>query len=159
MVARVGLLPLGVSAAATLFAGCGSSSRQSQAPTTTAACSANRYHVDLVLNGATGGLVGIVKLAPVGQACRLATTIDLSVRRADGALVTSVTGNPAALSVDRDLSSEPLTISWIWRNWCGRHDGLALVASAGGVSDRAPVTTPPRCDRPNAASTLARLPA
>ena len=146
------LLLLGAIAVVAVAAGCGSSSRHGGS-----ACGANQYAVDLSSNGATGGIVGSVRITRVHvSSCRLAITVRLAIRRG-AELVDSVKGNPATARVDRQLGPAPFAESWVWRNWCSHGTGFALVASVGSATARADVPTTPRCDEPKAPSTLDAL--
>ena len=147
------LLSLGATAVVVaLAAGCGSSSRHSGS-----ACGADQYAVAVSSNGATGGIVGAVRITRVhGPSCRLATTVRLAVRHG-AELVDAVSGNPASARVDRQLGSTPFAESWVWRNWCAHGAGYVFVASVGHDTVRADVRTTPRCDEPEAPSKLLRL--
>jgi hypothetical protein len=110
----------------------------------TASC----HRVTIGLNGATGGVVAVVRVGDRGRdACRLA----LSVRRADGTIVRRIRGNPALLRVRLALS-KPLVRGWIWRNWCGARGRFWFVAGTARVA-----TSPPACASRASPSTLRRF--
>jgi hypothetical protein len=112
------------------------------------------YRVTIGLNGATGGIVAIVRVSDRGRsACRLRGLLRLSVRRADGSLVRRIRGNPARLSVDARLApSKPLVRDWIWRNWCGARRRFWFVVGTARTA-----TSPPSCQSRAVPSTLRRF--
>jgi hypothetical protein len=123
------------------------------------------------LNGATGAIVsGAGVRSRSDTPCRLHAAFRLAVRRRDGSLVDEIRGNPRHALVDTRLGPHATAgIGGAWRNWCGRY-GISrpprvdhrpyrfrFVASTGGQAAAAGAS-PPRCDSPNAPSTLSRIP-
>jgi hypothetical protein len=111
-----------------------------------AAPSCNR--VTIGLNGATGGVVAVVR---VRSACRLRGLLRLSVRRSDGSLVRRIRGNPSAVTVDSRVG-KPVVRDWIWRNWCGARRHFWFVVGTTRVA-----TSPPACASRAVPSTLRRF--
>ena len=147
----------GVAAAALATAvGCGSSS---SAATALQTCRPGQFRPTLVLNGVTGGIVGVVKVQHVrGPACRLATVVRAAVRRKNGTLVEPIAGNPGASPLRGRLGrGRSLAVSWVWRNWCGPEQQFVLTASAGRARARHAVPVPPRCDESASESTFERF--
>jgi hypothetical protein len=113
----------------------------------------------LSTNGATGGIVGVVRIRSTGgTSCRLETQLRFITQNADGSPVRHVDGNPALLPLRSRLSpSMVLVRDWIWRNWCGSAERFRFAARVGSESASMRGISPPRCDDPRAPSKLMRL--
>jgi hypothetical protein len=137
-------------------------------------CGISQFHVgdaasvkSVFYNGATGSLSGTVTFRNLGATCGLR---DPRVR---------FTGGPAAHVPQRQVvlrsqgpivpkpvhHGDTVAIQILWSNWCGPKSRPAsgpgpppthiVVTLPGGGSARLPVTQAPRCDEPNAPSTIA----
>jgi hypothetical protein len=140
--------------------GCGSSSsRQNAASGPAQPCRTGDYSLGLSTNGATGGIVGVVRIrSTLGTSCRLEAQLRFITQHVDGSPVRHVDGNPALLPLRSRLSpSTDLVRDWIWRNWCGSAERFRFAARVGSESASRRGISPPRCDDPRAASKLMRL--
>jgi hypothetical protein len=150
-------------------------------PPLAAPCRAERLHAHLFLQGATGSLVGGVDLTNAGRSpCSLlgwpklsftgatATATPVRIKRLAGPpqppdVLADPPGSLRALTPGKSAS-----VSLFWSNWCGPGnpgggntstppDGLRI-AFANHTSLVVPLAQAPRCDQPQAPSTLSVAP-
>ena len=151
--------------------------RASSHPRLAPPCRASALHAQLFLQGATGSLVGGVSLRNVGRgACSLLGWPAVSFVGAAAAAAKWRVMRAAAQPQRIDLLADPpgslralepgksVGVTLWWSNWCGPASRpasgpgappKALVLSlAGKTTIRIPVAHAPRCDQPQAPSTL-----
>lgn len=150
-------------------------------PPLVAPCRADRLHAHLFLQGATGSLVGGVDLTNAGRsACSLLGWPRLSFTGATAAATRVRIKRLARPPQPPDVLADPpgslralapgksASVSLFWSNWCGPGnpgggnastppDGLRI-AFASHTSLVVPLAQAPRCDQPQAPSSLSVAP-
>jgi hypothetical protein len=123
-----------------------------------ATCGSRQYALTVRGNAVPGGSLAVVRLRHIrGSACRLNGTLRVAVRGADGAIVSSVTGNPATLRLGAGLKRRATIVRHVlWQNWCGDGNVFAFGARFRGAQTDMP-TVPPRCLAEASTSTLEPL--
>jgi hypothetical protein len=123
------------------------------------ACGAQNLSLSLVVSRKLGTLVATAGLYHFrGKTCHLQTTLTLRLlTKLQQGKPLPVKGNPARVNADVTLKlKDRATVLWMWRNWCGSHEGVAatvLTGAGGGTGVR---LKPPACTRKGKPSTLSR---
>jgi hypothetical protein len=145
-------------------------------PSGTPACTTAHVRIEAGWEGATGSLAGVVVVTNTGSsACVLAGPPHAQLR-ADGAAIDVTITTYRSLQVDQPQDAPPVLLepggqaqaSLNWSNWCGAQLGkidvlVTLPDGSGPVqaSDLGPgqvAGLAPRCDAPDAGSTLGVFP-
>jgi Protein of unknown function (DUF4232) len=143
--------------------------RPAAVPPGTPACTADRLHATAGWEGASGSLVGWVRVTSrAGASCRLGGYPAIQLLDRQGRALPTRTGRAGRGQVTGVLvrPGAAATVTFIWRNWCGPSPGLVglRVALPGGgtlvpaVEAGTPRGLAARCDTPGARSTLSRGP-
>jgi hypothetical protein len=138
-------------------------------PPGTPACAADRLHATAGWEGATGSLVGSVRVTSRGGAgCALAGSPTIQLLDRHGRVLPTRTGRYGRSQVTSVLVRPGVAaaVAFVWSNWCGPNPGrLGLRVTLPGRGSLVPAVaagTPreltARCDAPGAPSTLSRGP-